>query len=196
MDGNLDKPFWNGAPVYELKDLVTGKSPVSKTTFQVAWSDNSLVFGIRCTDADMNNLSVSTTKNGDENIYGDDETELFLETPFHAYYQITINAGGALIELDRDRGCPQWASEAESAVCRGADFWSLEIRIPTMCETSEGGLDRRKRVEGKKPDAAAPWYFNVCRQRVRGKEMEHSAFSPTGTPCFAVPLKFGKLIVI
>ena len=196
LDGNLDKPFWKGAPVYELKDLVTGKSPVSKTTFQVAWSDNSLVFGIRCTDADMNNLSISTTKNGDENIYGDDETELFLETPFHAYYQITINAGGALIELDRDRGRPQWASEAESAVCRGADFWSLEIRIPTMCETSEGGLDRRKRVEGKKPDAAAPWYFNVCRQRVRGKEMEHSAFSPTGTPCFAVPLKFGKLIVI
>ncbi len=195
LDGNLDKPFWKGAPVYDLKDLVTGKSPISKTTFQVAWSDGSLVFGIRCADADMNNLSISTTKHGDEKIYSDDELELFLETPAHAYYQITINAAGALIDLDRDRGRPQWASEAESAVYRGTDFWSLEIRIPTTCETPEGGLDRRKRVEGKKPDAAAPWYFNVCRQRVRGKAMEHSAFSPTVTGGFAVPSKFGKLIV-
>jgi len=195
LDGNLDKPFWKGAPVYDLKDLVTGKSPISKTTFQVAWSDGSLMFGIRCADADMNNLSISTMKHGDEKIYSDDELELFLETPSHAYYQITINAAGALIELDRDRGRPQWASEAESAVYRGTDFWSLEIRIPTTVETPEGGLDRRKRVEGKKPDAAAPWHFNVCRQRVRGKEIEHSAFSPTGTSCFAVPLKFGKLIV-
>ena len=195
LDGNLDKPFWKGAPVYDLKDLVTGKSPVSKTTFQVAWSDGNLVFGIRCADADMNNLSISTMKHGDEKIYSDDEIELFLETPAHAYYQITINAAGALIDLDRDRGRPQWASEAVSAVYRGADFWSLEIRIPTTCETPGGGLDRRKRVEGKKPDAAAPWYFNVCRQRVRGKMMEHSAFSPTVTGGFAVPSKFGKLIV-
>ncbi len=194
LDGNLDKPFWKGASVYELKELATGKSPVSKTTFQVAWSDGSLVFGIRCADADMNNLSVTTTKNGDANIYSDDEAELFLETPSHAYYQITINAAGALIDLDRDRGHPPWASEAQCAVYRGADFWSLEIRIPTTRETPEGGLDRRKRVAGKKPDAAAPWYFNVCRQRVRGKVMEHSAFSPTGISSFAVPSKFGKLI--
>ncbi len=195
LDGNLDKPFWKGAPVYELKDLVTGKSPIFKTTFQVAWSDGSLVFGVRCADADMNNLSISTTKSGDEKIYSDDEIELFLETPSHAYYQITINAAGALIDLDRDRGHPQWASEAESAVYRGTDFWSLEIRIPTTVETPEGGLDRRKRVAGKKPVAEAPWYFNVCRQRVRGKAMEHSAFSPTVTGGFAVPSKFGKLIV-
>ena len=153
------------------------------------------MFGIRCADADMNNLSISTTKNGDEKIYSDDELELFLETPSHAYYQITINAAGALIDLDRDRGRPQWASEAESAVYLGTNSWSLEIRIPTTCETPEGGLDRRKRVEGKTPDAAAPWYFNVCRQRVRGKAMEHSAFSPTVTGGFAVPSKFGKLIV-
>jgi hypothetical protein len=50
-------------------------------------------------------------------------------------------------------------------------------------------------VEGTKPLVTAPWYFNVCRSRVRGKAAELSAFSPTGRNRFNESTKFGQLVV-
>jgi hypothetical protein len=196
MDGSLDEPFWKDVPAYELKDLVTGKPPVSKTTFQVVWGDDrSIIFGIRCEDADMKGLKITTTRNEDANIFNGDVVELQIETPAHAYYQIVLNAAGALIDLDRKTGIDSnWSSEAKLAAYSGDTFWSVEIRIPAS-DWQEGGLDPLKKINGKKPEAGAPWYFNVNRTRQRGKEVECSAFSPTGEMNFHVPLKFGELIV-
>ena len=43
---------------------------------------------------------------------------------------------------------------------------------------------------GRKPSQSLPWHFNICRQRIRENGSEHSAFSPTGTAGFHVPMKF------
>jgi hypothetical protein len=48
-------------------------------------------------------------------------------------------------------------------------------------------------VVGRKPLKSLPWYFNVCRQRVREDETELSAFSPTGEKTFHVPNRFARL---
>ncbi|MFA7157664.1 MAG: hypothetical protein WC299_00060 [Kiritimatiellia bacterium] len=48
---------------------------------------------------------------------------------------------------------------------------------------------------GTKPDENKPWHFNVCRQRLREKEPEYLAFSPTGKKGFHFPRKFGRLFV-
>ncbi|MFA7158051.1 MAG: DUF4838 domain-containing protein [Kiritimatiellia bacterium] len=196
LDGRLDKPFWKDAPVYELKELVTGNPLVSKTYFQVAWCDDrSIVFGIRCEDADLQGLRITTTKNEDANIFNGDVIELQIETPAHAYYQVVLNPAGALIDLDRATGIDsKWSSDAKLATFTGDTFWSVEIRIPAS-DWQEGGLDPLKKINGKKPEAGAPWYFNVNRTRQRGKEVECAAFSPTGEMNFHVPLKFGELIV-
>ena len=56
-------------------------------------------------------------------------------------------------------------------------------------------LDPLNGLAGKRPSKARPWYFNVCRQRVRDDGTELSAFSPTGKKHFHDVMKFGKLLV-
>ena len=196
LDGKLDKPFWNGVPEYELKDVVTGAPAPSKTTFKMVWSDMSLMIGIRCEEADMKGLNIATRANEEFNLWNGDAVELLLETQTHSYYQLAINPAGAMIDLDRKGGALNtlWNSEAEVAAYVGDTYWSLEVRIPVN-DYDMGGADPLKKVEGKKPTALAPWYFNVCRQRIRaGMTGETDAFSPTGQKLYGVPLKFAELI--
>lgn len=63
------------------------------------------------------------------------------------------------------------------------------MRFP-VAEISDDPLHE---VVGRQPRENLPWFFNICRQRVRGRNIEVSAFSPTGTKKFHVPMKFGKL---
>ena len=196
LDGKLDEPFWKDVPVYELKDLVSSNAPKSKTTFQVAWGDKAIVFGIRCEDSDMKNMNAWAVKDADPNIFNDDNIELLLETQTHGYYQLAINSNGKIMDLDRKDGGRDslWSSQAEIAVFKGPDCWNLEVKIPTA-DLVEGGIDASKKVEGTKPVETAPWFFNVCRNRPRGKESELSAFSPTGHKRFNDQTKFGELFV-
>lgn len=50
--------------------------------------------------------------------------------------------------------------------------------------------DPLNRVIGRKPDKSLPWHINVCRQRIRERGEEYSAFSPTGAEDFHHLLKF------
>ncbi len=193
MDGKLDEKFWDGVPSYDLKDLVTGKPLVSPGSFKVAWANDSIYFGIKCTDADMKNLNIGTKRNEDPNIWNGDCVEVLIETQTHSYYQFAISPSGAMMDLDRKRGTDSlWASDAQVVSYIGDDYWSLEVRIPVVGEQQEE-IDPLHGVAGKKPAAEAPWYFNVCRQRIHGKDTEASAFSPTGVPRFHDAMKFGEL---
>ena len=196
LDGKLDEAFWKDVPVYELKECKGGQSPTNKTTFQVVWGDDeTIIFGIRCEDSDMKNLNITTKKNDDFGMFPCDVAEIFMETQEHAYYHIAITPVGALADIDwTDKG-PNlaWSSCAEYAAYVGDTFWSAELRIPTF-DWTKMGRDPLKKVEGKKPVDTTPWFFNVCRQRVRGEANELSAFSPTGAG-FLQPMKFGVLIV-
>ncbi len=196
LDGKLDESFWKDVPVYELKDNKGGQPPTNKTTFQVVWGDDeTIIFGIRCEESDMKNLNITTKKNDDFGMFPCDVAEIFLETQEHAYYHIAITPVGALADIDwTDKG-PNlaWSSCAEYAAYVGDTFWSAELRIPTF-DWTKMGRDSLKKVEGKKPVDTTPWFFNVCRQRVRGEANELSAFSPTGAG-FLQPMKFGVLIV-
>jgi tetratricopeptide (TPR) repeat protein len=64
----------------------------------------------------------------------------------------------------------------------------VEVRIPVTGDQN----DPFHQVIGRKPLQSLPWYFNLCRQRIRENGSEHSAFSPTGAAGFHVPLKFAR----
>lgn len=197
LDGKLDKPFWKEVPEYTLKDLVTGQPAASKTTFKAVWSDMKLIFAIRCDEPDMKGLNITATKGTDDfNLMSGDEIELLLETQTHSFYQIIVNPAGALVDIDRIKGLNTlWSSEAEVAAYVGDTFWSVEVRLP-ISDNDLGGADPLRNVEGRKPTAVSPWFFNVCRQRMRdGKEIEDNAFSPTGKKSFCEPWMFGELSV-
>ena len=195
LDGDLDKPFWQGVAEYGLSELETGRPPAYGTTFKSAWVNGSLYFGIRCQDAENGKLNVGSEKNEDTNIFNGDNIELLIETQTHAYYQIVVSPSGAVIDLDRKNGIDSlWSSQVEVAVRRGKGFWTLEVRLPVAGESQES-LDARNGVSGRMPSPTYPWYFNLCRQRVRDNGVELSAFSATGKRSFHEAMKFGELYV-
>ena len=192
LDGELGDLFWNGVPAYSLKGLEKGQAPANKTTFKVAWTGEAIVFGIRCRDGDMAHLNTQATEDGDNDIWLGDCVEVLLETQSHSYYQLAISPAGALVDLDRKGGLNRrWSSSAEVAAHEGDDHWGVEVRIPV----AEGDRpdDPNHDVVGRQPTEKSPWFFNVCRQRIRGEQTELSGFSPTGRKAFHVWAKFGKL---
>ncbi|MFA7159525.1 MAG: DUF4838 domain-containing protein, partial [Kiritimatiellia bacterium] len=197
LDGKFDEKFWEGVPGYDLKELQTGMDPTNKASFKAAWADDNLCFAVTCKDSDMKNLFITATKNKDTSIFDGDSVEINIETPTHSYYQIGISPSGAVMDLDRKGGFnSKWTANARVAADKGDDEWRLEVAIP-IADELQGSIDELHGVSGAKPSEKSPWYFNVCRQRIRGeKEMERSAFSPPmGPGGFHAVRKFGALVV-
>jgi len=195
LDGKLDEPFWKGIHAYGLRETQTGAEAAYATSFKVAWAQGSLYFGIVCQEANTKNLNIGATKNEDTAIFEGDSIELLIETQTHAYYQIAITPTGAMIDLDRKKGLNMlWSSQAEVGAHVGKDRWTLEIRVP-VAGGSQESIDANNGVSGRQPSGTYPWYFNVCRQRMRKTGRQLSAFSPTGKGHFHVPMKFAELHV-
>lgn len=195
IDGRLDEAYWQRVQGLSghLRELHTGRKPVSGTTFQVAWGkDRNLYFAVRCEERPGEPLNIATTRDEDSAIWDGDLVEVLLETESHSYYQIVVNPSGAMADLDGGapkRGAFDWDSQAEAATQVADGYWTAEIRIPVTQDDS----DPLHQVIGRKPTVSLPWHFNVCRQRVRDHGVERSAFSPTGANSFHELSKFGRL---
>ena len=151
---------------------------------------------IKCEDRDASKLNIGATRNGDPSIWNGDCVEILLETQTHPYYQIAVNPAGAVMTLDRRNGAlnDQWSPNAQVATRVEKGFWTVEIRIPVPGEQQET-VDPLHGVSGRRPNETYPWYFNICRQRVRENGNDTSAFSPTGKPSFHNTDVFAKLYV-
>ncbi|MGZ0167564.1 MAG: DUF4838 domain-containing protein, partial [Planctomycetales bacterium] len=216
VDGKLDDEYWvrhREWSVGRLRELQTGAPLVFGTSVMAAWDRNGqhLYFAIRCEETvgqvsslprktrqgdgqagSSPHLNITATKHDDEAIWYGDVVEIELATDSHSYYQIAVNPAGALVDLDRgaDKSARfRWESQAEVATHIAEDHWTVEIRIPVTDDEN----DPLNQVIGRKPSQSLPWHFNICRQRIRENGSEHSAFSPTGTAGFHVPIKFAYL---
>jgi hypothetical protein len=193
IDGNLDKPFWQGMAVYPLQELETGREPAFAGSFKVACTEKNIYFGILCREPDVKRLPTVRAKPDDGNLFLGDSVEILLETQTHAYYQIAIDPAGAVVDLDRKKGIEmRWSANAEVATRVADGAWTVEVRIPIAGEGQEE-LDALNGVSGRMPSETHPWFFNVCRQRVRGDTMERSAFSSTASQSFHNVMKFAEL---
>lgn len=195
IDGRLDDEYWRNCPVAataSLRELQTGRIPAFGTSVKAGWQGSSLCFAIRCEEEPGKKLNRAATREDDPAIWRGDAIEIELATESHSYYQIAISPDGHLVDLDR--GAPHgqwfgWDSKAEVATHVADDHWIIEIRIPVTQDEN----DPLHQVLGRKPIQSLPWHFNICRQRLREDGQELSAFSPTGTDAFHVPLKFARL---
>ncbi len=204
-DGGWDSTLWTGQRKYVLKDCVTGLEPEQNRTLVIpAWAQDALFFTIRCYDRDMPNLNVTTERNEDEALWFGDSVDILIETHEHAFYQIAINPAGALVDVDHSEGVDlSWPSGAEVAVRHAPDLWEAQVRIPVQtlppatADPLQGVDDAgHDGIRGSRPHASLPWFFNICRQRVReGEPRQLQAFSPTGQPSFLVREKFAELYV-
>jgi hypothetical protein len=180
LDGKLDDAFWKDLPEYPLFDINTGQVPTNKltTTFRVAWcDDDAFYFGIRCEEPDIKGLNITARKPDDMNVFEGDNIELMIETQGHSYYQIAISPSGAIMDLDRKGFNTLWTSGIQAATFAGDVYWSMELRVPAAGDQAET-LDANIGISGRKPTAEYPWYFNLCRQRLRGQDRDCSASAP------------------
>jgi hypothetical protein len=193
VDGRLDELPWRKIPTSstgKFRENQTGEAPSFPTTFMVEWRNHMLYFAIRCEEKPGEPLRIATKKNEDPALWYGDAIEILLETDRHSYYQIAVNPAGAIIDMDRsmDKASRlRWSSQAEVATHVADDHWIVEIGIPVTQDEN----DPYHQVIGNQPSIDLPWHINLCRQRVRDSGTEHSAFAPTGTKGFHVPMKFG-----
>ena len=193
VDGRLDDLPWQKIPsasTGKFRENQTGEAPSFPTTFMVEWRNRMLYFAIRCEEKPGEPLRIATKKNEDPALWYGDAIEILLETERHSYYQIAVNPAGAIIDLDRSMSKAnrqRWSSQAEVATHVADDHWIVEIGIPVTQDEN----DPYHQVIGTRPSIDLPWHINLCRQRVRDGGTEHSAFAPTGTKGFHVPMKFG-----
>lgn len=194
LDGSFDDAFWKDVPVQELKVLSTGAKPSIATQFQMAATPKAIYFAIRCMDPDMAHLIIGSTRDQDMSIWSGDTIELLLETQAYSYYQIVVSPSGAVTDLDRIDGNMDaaWSSEVKVAASRDDQGWSLEIKLPLYDELQRA-VGPETGVAGDMPTAKKPWYFNICRQRLRPDSQHFSAFSPTGKMNFHDTQKFATL---
>lgn len=193
LDGKLDVEYWPKVRVASLARLTPSTRVNVNGQFQVLREGNMLYFGIRCEEPDVKNLAATASGSSPESIYAGDHVSLYLETPSRSYYELTVDSAGRLVERDHaENAAPKWASGARAAVHRGKDFWSIEIRLPIAGEGARL-LDPASGIDGNQPKELFPWYFNVCRRRARGNDVELTAYSPTGAEEFRKPEKFAKL---
>ena len=193
VDGKLDELPWTNIPTSstgKFRENQTGEAPELGTAFMVELRNNHLYFAIRCEEDPNSPPNITTRDNEDPAIWYGDVVEILLETDRNSYYQIAVNPAGAIADLDRsmdNKNRMRWSSQAEVATHIADDHWIVEIGIPVTRDEN----DPYHQVIGNKPSITIPWHINLCRQRVRDNETEHSAFSPTGTKGFHVPMKFG-----
>lgn len=192
IDGKLDEAAWQNLPgASALRDVVTGEWPKNRTSFRMFWADGNLYIGIVCFENDIKSMPIATTTDNDRSIWDGDNIEIMIETTEHSFYQITINPAGARVELDRSTGInADWSSDAEIATQIDEDRWTIEMRIPVA---EPGHTDPLHYIVGSQPTVTYPWFFNICRFRIRGDETELSAFSPTGERHFQNIRVFAEL---
>ena len=194
IDGKLDDEAWRKCPVAStgrMSELQTGRWPIYGTSIKTAWIGANLYFAIRCQDRPGEKPNIAATKNGDQALWYGDAIEILLDTDAHSYYQIAVSPSGALIDLDRGASRSnwfRWSSQAEVATRVADDHWTLEIRIPVTQDKN----DPLHQVIGRKPTKSLPWHINICRQRIRQKGSEYSAFSPTAAKHFHDKMKFAQ----
>lgn len=166
-----------------LENNSGGKATGPETTFTVGWDKDVLILDIICSEPEMNTLRASA------DILSGDYVTVLLKTQGHSYYHIAINPDGKILEGNPSKG---WKSLAEVTTKKSADSWRVQLRIPVV-GNAEAEADPNHRVEGAKPTAKSPWYFNVGRQRMASlAKPELQAFSPTGGDWHDLT-KFGKL---
>ncbi|HET7922363.1 MAG TPA: DUF5916 domain-containing protein [Gammaproteobacteria bacterium] len=139
LDGKLDEPDWQNAPVLTLtqQNPHPGAATPYLTTVRILRGIRHLYFGITCTDPHPDDVAIHTLQRDAEQD-DDDNVMIVLDTfgQKKLAYVFQVNAGGALadglISPGDDDVDFSWNGYWEATVTRSANGWVAEIRIDTQ----------------------------------------------------------------
>ena len=186
LDGKLSEDSWTKAPEngpLKFPQSIKGV-PSADTSFKVLAGDDALYIGITCREPMMDKLKMAATERGGA-VYLDDCVEVFVDPANRRtnYYHFLLSANNVQlddyrIEAGVNTNGP-YGGLWESAVFRGKDFWTAEIRIPyrAFFYTQPGDFKKE-------------WAFNICRERQPAFEISSWAQMKTD---FHTPALFGTL---
>jgi hypothetical protein len=185
IDGKMDEPFWDKSKPLEINQLKDdGEAVKISTTAKIAYDANYLYIAVKCEEPLMDKIK-DTCIIHDGPIWTENELEFFFDITNGQknFKQILINTLGTITDVESVNGANdmKWESEAQVAVSKGTNAWTVEMRVPF------------KTLGGTLPKPGAIWGFNICRVRTTVKPTEYICWNPTFGR-FASPERFGKLI--
>ncbi len=182
LDGKLDEPCWQQAPLAG-GFMIYGSSRVAspQTFFRVLYSNTHLYFGIVCDEPNMKQLIPVKEARDSHGIFRQESVELFIDAAHdHAHYKhIAMNAVGSV--FDENGRDVYWNGNEQVAASRSAKCWILEIAIPW---TDLGVTPGKGMILG----------INLCRNRKLGKGRQWSYWSRTRGG-FHDPERFGHIVL-
>jgi hypothetical protein len=137
LDGEVTDMIWDDPT---SKFFAPDGSPMTadRVDFHFAWDEANLYLAARCTESDMGSMVAAATEH-DAAIYGEDCVGCFLQpvVPVGPVYQIYFSPLGTAFDqkIDVRNGVAvgvdrEWNGTYEVATSKGADYWSIEVRIP------------------------------------------------------------------
>ncbi len=191
LDGKMDEPFWlsySGQGMLRANDPDERRRPRAETRFRMRWLDDHLYVAITCQSPGL-----AQQQSGDGDFRNGEHVALLIETDSHSFYEIAVSPAGEMLDIDHSRGGvgEAWLSQAEVAVWRDDDFWSVEMKIPVTRSFD----DPLHEVVGGEPSRSFPWHFNVVRQHVTTDGIEQTAYNPTGSNDLRDRLSFARLFI-
>lgn len=177
IDGRLDEPAWQLAPVSKpFVDIVTGEPAWFDTRVRLLWDDDYLYFGFTAEETDV----WATLTERDSKIYEENDLEIFIGG-LDAYYEFEMNARNVIYEVfwiwkDIHRpGGPYWGrpefdpAKQRTLVIdgigghmhpRGERWGFLDWDMPGLKHAVhvDGTLNKRDDVDrGWSAEIAVPW---------------------------------------
>lgn len=182
IDGTLDDACWSeSAVITDFRILGSRKGSEAETVAQLAYTDDFLCIGIRCSDPDG---VVAAEHSGHTSPGRDDGVEIFLgpRQGENEYAHFRLGAGGAYYEqkVDGRRKDMAWRTPWQHATVIDKTGWTAEIAIPLY-------------VLGTGSVGSVPLAFNITRSHAAGEgRPEYITWAPL-EGMFHDPDHFGGL---
>jgi hypothetical protein len=177
LDGKTDEAVWRNAyPMSGFVVLGNPDVPAAKpTVFRAVYTADALFVAVKCREPDMDKLQTAT-----QAICRVDSIEIFVQPKADGpYWQMIVSSNGGREEY-RDKENIQDISFWDAKVCRGTDFYSMEVKLPFT-------------IFGARPVSNAGWRFNVARNTTTPNSDRSSTWSPLESG-FHEPERFGEIV--
>lgn len=163
IDGDLSDACWRN-PVTRFFAPGGAEPKTDPARFYFAWDENNLYLAAYCADSDTSGI-LTAAKKQDEPVYNDDCAGYFFAPEGGSWpvFQIYFNPLGVVFDqkIAGEGGDQAWNGNYEAKTLRGADYWSLEARIPLeqLGATAAAGSRWRVNFRRKQPrlKAACDW---------------------------------------
>ena len=176
IDGRLDKPVWQSAPVSApFVDIVTGGPGWFDTRVRILWDDQYLYFGFTAEETDV----WGTLTERDSKIWFDNDLEIFVAGK-DAYYEFEINALNTIYEVmwiwkdmyfeGSPYNTPEWDPEGKNLMIidgigghvhpRGTRYGFLDWDFPGLKHAVhvDGTVNQHDDIDrGWSAEVALPW---------------------------------------